>query len=660
MTAITKLGLGGTSLSKLFPGRYDGKAIASASQTAQLVFQFDLWQEGYAGAVVSVFKEGTTEFADLFSDLNLSQPLLNPQVLLSQTINGRTFGRFSNHIYTADSYYLGINGNQTSGVEAAPLRSLDGENATEAFVTSIRGGIQRTAGERAGYSINVLDFGNFLQVDGSSAENTTTLTAAIGAAASLNGSRVMLPAGRYRVNAFNLAAEVTLAGQGRNATILQSGSVGAICTVTGDNAGLEDLTLDGLNLQPTSVGVFALARANLHLCNVMIKRFDTGLKCVGGVDHQYSNLFADNCNTNVLLRGDSDASSTALGSSFTDLIWNGGAITTSLQYGLRISYVDLPIQGLTIRDLDITDNAGTSALSIEGAKSLIIEDTVFLRNTLRHLLTSDVVPFGGVPITVENLELRSCEFTDSEIKLGGSCKDTVFDRPILAGALSINANGPLYPIMFRDAIEASTVTQTGNTDHIMRWASTNQGIYRGQTTPTATNVVVYKRVLNPGEIVHFDVMATAVQTNLALQGSIKKTGAAYLPAAALNFVNQTVSFLTGNTITAAPSGASAMIQTQTDAGPSGTLNLIRIDGVFANNDVLTSPGGGNGVAQGSITLGNAATIAPVQTDHYALPLGATTWDVDVTTSGQEARVVVRGPTTGTIDWRVAIRQNLAK
>ena len=93
MTAITKLSAAAVPFSKMTTGRYDGKTVAAAFQTAQLIWEFDLWREGYAGAIVQIFKEGTTTYADVFEDVNLSTPADDPQTLISETLNGRTFGK---------------------------------------------------------------------------------------------------------------------------------------------------------------------------------------------------------------------------------------------------------------------------------------------------------------------------------------------------------------------------------------------------------------------------------------------------------------------------------------------------------------------------------------------------------------------------------------
>lgn len=653
MTAITKTGTYGGPFSKLTSGRYNGKTIATAFQQAILIQEFDLWREGYAGAVVEILKEGTTTKASVYTDLNLSSITANPQVLITKTVGTVTFGKFETSVYTPDAYYLRINGVESTGVFYPGLRTLQNEDASGADVKSSKGGIARELDDRAGDTIHVLDFGNFLQTDGSSTQNTATLTAAIGVASAANGGEVILPAGTYQISTISLPANVVIRGQGMNATVIQSRESGNVVTVTGSDAGLADMTLDGVNLTAGSVGLYGVGKSRVRLTQCVIKRFETGVKMRGGADHHYTNLFVDSCLTGLELRGDTDATSTAGGSAFTDLTWNGGAVTNTTVQGLYLRYIDAVCQGLTIRDINFTSNVGTAALNIEGAQQIIFEDLIFTGNTVRHILTADVTAN-----TVENIDFLSCEWTDSEIKLGGSCKDCIFDRPIFAGVLSVNLNNPTFPIMVRDSREASTITLAGNTEKLTRWNTINSGTYKGQTTATVTVATVFRRVLNPGEIINLDVRATAVQENSAGYGTISKTACAYQPGAQLNFVAQTGNFALGQIVTGGTSGAKGLLQAQTDAGVTGTLNLIRVSGTFQNNEALTDPLGGAATAQGAITLQNSLIIVPVQTDYFAQSAGATSWDVDVTTTAQEVQVKARGVTTGTVDWVVAVRANI--
>ena len=655
MAAVTKLGVFGAPFSQMNSGRYDGKTIATSFQQAVLIWQFDLWREGYAGAVVQIFKEGTTTYADVYEDINLTEPADNPQVLLNQTIGTREFGKFTTSLYTDDSYYLVINGIESTGVFYPGIRTLTNEDATGAEVESNNGGVERSLGDRAADTIHVLDFGNFLELDESTTENTTTLTAAIGVAAADNGGRVILPAGTYKVSTFNLPADVILCGQGRNATILQSEEADKVITVTGDDAGLADLTLDGINLNPDSVGVFGLARERFRVDNVEVKRFETGLQFFGGNDHHYNDLYLLNCGTCAEFRGDTDATNTDEGSAFTDMTWKSGYVKESTEYGVHLRYVDARVKELLIKDVLFEDNVGTTALYIQGADHVIFEDCIFNDNTIRHLLTAD-----HTSADVYNVQFLSGRFTGDEIEIAGSCVDFIFERCIFNSTVTFDLNSPENPIMLLDCDEVDMTTAVSNaTEKLCRWYTNDAGVYRGTTASGTSTVTVMKRQLEPGDVVHLEVMASAVRLNSAGFSAIRKIGAVYCPAAALSFDGQTANFTAGERVTNSVSTANGIIQSQTDAGTTGLLNLIRVNGTFANNDVLSSTSGGAAVVDGTISYSNSVTLVPVQTDHYAQSSGATTWDIDITTSSRELRVKVIGVTTGTVSWNVMVRQNNA-
>lgn len=77
----------------------------------------------------------------------------------------------------------------------------------------------------------------------------------------------------------------------------------------------------------------------------------------------------------------------------------------------------------------------------------------------------------------------------------------------------------------------------------------------------------------------------------------------------LAYDTQTVNFAVGDTLTGGTSGATAVIITDTDAGATGTLELDNINGVFQNNETITSTSGGSADANGVVTYTNTAVIA---------------------------------------------------
>lgn len=650
--ATTRLGLIGLPATSYAATAFDGKTVATAFQSAILIHQFDVYRAGYAGAIVEILKEGTTTRADVYLDVNLSEPADNPQVLVTRDLGGVLYGRFAASLYTPDAYYLRINGLEETGVFYPGIRTLQDQDASEANVTSNNGGIDRTAAERAADTIHVLDFGNFLQEGGSPAENTATLLAAIGVAAAANGGDVILPAGTYEITTIELPADVVLVGQGRNATVLQSEEADSVVTITGDHAGLRHLTLDGINLNPSSIGILAKGKAQLLLGEVTVKRFDVGLKMYGGNDHHYLNLFVENCATCVNLRGDTNTSGGDDGDEFTDLSWIGGAVKESTTYGLYLQQVDDHVHSCTIQDVTFEDNVGTSAVYLQGAHHILFEDCIFTGNTVRHLLTAN-----STDEDVYDIEFRSCEFTGDEIKLGGSCRDIVFDRTTLATDLIVNFNAPTNSILFRDCDEAATVTRSGSTEKLQRWQTSENGIFAVQTSSSVSTSTVFKRSLNPGEFVHISGVAVGRQRNSAAFATIDFVAAVRNPAASLPFDGQTVNFTLGNTITGGNSGATAVLQSQTDAGANGTLGLIDVVGTFEDNDPLTESGGsGNANVNGTITINASEMVGVVWRPTYGYGSGASQFDIDVTTLNQEMILNVLGPTTGTVDWRVRVQQ----
>src|SRR6185503_2788665 len=89
------------------------------------------------------------------------------------------------------------------------------------------------------------------------ATNTATINQAVGVVASRNGGTVLLPSGPILISQLTLPDGVLLKGRGRGATILMSQVNGACITIGGDRAGLAELTLDGINLTPGSIGVLS-------------------------------------------------------------------------------------------------------------------------------------------------------------------------------------------------------------------------------------------------------------------------------------------------------------------------------------------------------------------------------------------------------------------
>lgn len=76
----------------------------------------------------------------------------------------------------------------------------------------------------------------------------------------------------------------------------------------------------------------------------------------------------------------------------------------------------------------------------------------------------------------------------------------------------------------------------------------------------------------------------------------------------LTFTGQTIDFVTGDTVTETPSGATGVIAGQVDGGVSGTLFLTNVVGTFVGGQTLISSGPGNGTS-GTYTPSTGATIS---------------------------------------------------
>ena len=102
---------------------------------AQRISEFDLWQPGYAAAVVRVYIAGGTTLASIYTDEALTTAASNPQTLSSTTINGDTYGEFAAPLYTSSAYYLDIDSTDQTGIVRPPLTTLVGQDASDATVT---------------------------------------------------------------------------------------------------------------------------------------------------------------------------------------------------------------------------------------------------------------------------------------------------------------------------------------------------------------------------------------------------------------------------------------------------------------------------------------------------------------------------------------------
>ena len=101
----------------------------------QRIQEFDTWQPGYGGAVVSVYLAGSTTLATLYTDEAMTTIASNPQTLASRSDgNGTNYGKFNVPIYVNAPYQININGVEQTGVIRPALTSLSGEDSSAATI----------------------------------------------------------------------------------------------------------------------------------------------------------------------------------------------------------------------------------------------------------------------------------------------------------------------------------------------------------------------------------------------------------------------------------------------------------------------------------------------------------------------------------------------
>jgi len=247
--------------------------------TVQRVSEFDTFRPGYQGAVVRIYQGGTTTLHTCYPDIAKTSTIANPQTLSNTTLNGIAGGKFTQPVYVDGSYELEIDGSETTGIERDHIVVLDGEDASLAVVTPTGGTATPTLAALFGTVVYASAYGDVGAAE-TAATNDATLTAAIGAVAAQNGGCVIVPDGTLAFNDLSLSAGVVLCGQGKDATILQSTTGDKVITITGDDAGLMNLTLDGVSLVAGSIGIYAVNQ-RVFLQHVIVKRFVDGIHCRG-------------------------------------------------------------------------------------------------------------------------------------------------------------------------------------------------------------------------------------------------------------------------------------------------------------------------------------------------------------------------------------------
>lgn len=603
------------------------------------ITEFQIWRPSYGGATVTAYVGGTTMLAALYTDTDLSIAAENPQTLMSQTANGVNYGKFAVPLYTNDAYSLDIESTDQTGVTRPSLTSLAAEDASLATVATARGETARALEDMLDQTIFAEDFG---VIGASSATNTTTINAALGAAAAQGGGEVVLPAGTIPITTLSLAAGVVLRGQGRLATIVTSSQASNVVTIGGAQAGLRDLTLDGLTLPASSVGVYGAAKSRTVLERVQVKRFDTGISLPAATYQHWLELFVSNCGTGVATPGS--------GGEAAFIFWDGGAVDTCSVDGVRLAYVDAQVRHVTLRGVFFDTNSD-KALRLTGARFVQLENCRWSGNVGADIITADGV---GTNATLQNIEVVGGRFDAGALTIAGTCQDVAFRR-VSFGTEAI-ALTQTNPIVLEDCVETA-VTVTGLTQFIERRHSWQDGEFSIVTTD-ATVTSVWEQQIAPGQAGFVVAKVVANRRNGAdyaiyhIEVGFRRAGST------LAYDGQTVNFTAGLMVTGGTSGAMARIESDSDSGATGTLTLKEITGTFLDNEAITDTGGGAAVVNGAIATGSLALDGTALTSLRTAAETDSAWACILDASGTNMRCRVTGAAAKTVLWKPSISLQL--
>ena len=611
---------------------------------------FDIWQPDYANAEVEIVVAGTTDtLATVYTDEALTTPADNPQTLLQYEAAGINYGKFSAPLYTAQAHYLRINSTDETGIFRPAITDLSGEDVSSAEASP--GTVARPLDDILADVIWAENYGVFTA---SASGNTTILTDAIGAASARGGGAVLLPEGTIAFNQISLPARVELVGAGRGVTVLQSQAAGKVVTVTGDAAGLRGLTLDGVNVQSGSVGIYAVGKNELRINDVSVRRFETGIEQRGGARNHWRETYVDTCATGVLWRGDLDTANGSGGAEFRGNSWIGGLVSYCTTTGVELRYVDKKVESNDIEGVGFESNTGT-ALKVNGARLTRTPGCWYLGNTTdldirdgsdtSHADENEVIGFQHVGGYVSG---GNSTFT-------GRCDGVIFDGVDFYNSPTLTLATMRNNIVAIDCVEDSTVTLTGA--DAVRWLrhSRTLGQRPGATVVTTDATVTpgYRMTMDYGSAAMLRATVVARSRNGTDYAVYHFAQGANRPGSTLAYQTQTANFTVGDIITGATSGAKARVIADSDSGSTGTLTLKDITKEFTNGEVITGATSGSAVVNGTLSHQNAALLGS-QTEIQTAVESDSTWAAVFAVSGGEVRVNVTGAASKTIEWSVHV------
>lgn len=621
------------------------------------VEMFDIWHAGYGGATVHIKNATDNTDAAVYFDQALTETASNPQVLQTYSQGNISYGKFARPIYVNVAYYLVIDSLDQTGIMVPPITALAGATATLALVTASGGSVARTLAALAADSINVEDYGVFLPTSSPSdspATNAATLASAIGIASARGGGYVLVPEGTYLFTTLSIPANVILKGQGEGVTILQSTQGADVITLAGDKAGLEDITIDGVSNQASSVGVYMKSKDISRMKRVTVKRFAIGIEMQGGNIAEWENLSIDACVSGVLWRGDDDASGGADGDVCKHNSWRGGKVSNCTTVGVEIKYVDMKTWHNTLSGVGFDTNTGI-ALSIIGARWTRLEDDCWFDNNTTDISIADGSDASRVAEnTVVGFHMRG-GVIESNMTLTGVCQDIIFDGVEFSGG-TYTLTTVLNNILAVDCTEASTVTLAGGDATKWTRARRQLGDYPNSAGVTTDNVATegWSYNLAPGEKIHIEAVVVANGRNTTDYAMYHIARSAQRPGSTLAYDGQTSNFTLGTIVTGGTSGATGRIIADTDAGATGTLTLRDITGVFVDNETITDTSTGAAVVNGTLTGQAAALLGSTTSIETAVESDAD-FACDFGATSDEIRILVTGDSSKTVEWTISAK-----
>lgn len=619
------------------------------------ISEFDLWQPGYGGSIVTVYQAGTTTLANLYTDEALTVAATNPQTLASRSDGyGVIYGKFNQPIYTSQSYHISIDGIEQTGITRPPITDLDEQDASGAIVEVTGSDYAVILAALGSRIVHASNYGSFVEGDsGSAATNTATIQLAI--AALTDGGEVVIPAGTYKVNSFSVPENVIVCGQGKNASVLQSIMGDVSFTLTGNRSGFRKITLDGNNLTTGSIGIQSIGKDETIFDEVTVKRFDTGLHFKGGKGHIWTDFSIENTEIGAKLHGYTNAGGSGGGDAFEDLNWSGGLVSVCSTAGIDFSYEDALCHNINIDGVGFESNTG-DALKINGAQFINLNGCWWDGNTVNVDMQDDTDPL--TPATELNNKVISVRFNggrmfDGEFNATGTCQEVILNGLKLTD-VEFTLSTPVDNfIQLIDCTETGGVTISGESTKFLRKRTTGIGESYGITTSnTATKA--WGLELKPGQLVHAVGRVIGKQRNGTGRAIYNVEVGAYRPGSTLAYDTQTGNFTVGNVVTGASSGATARIVADSDSGTTGTLTLTDISGAFVDNELITDTGSGSATANGILSHQNVSLDGVGVTSVRTAYETDSAWSCVFAANGPELELQVTGNTSATVEWTANI------